>query len=116
VEKYQTRLRALEQDLLRRLGREVEVSREPGEDTNDAIDQSVADELRAQYLARAESDSDMLGQVRAALARIADGTYGQCLVDGQPIGEARLEAVPWAAYCVKHQEDVETGREPRPLA
>jgi len=115
VEKYRTRLRALEQDLLRRLGRDVEVSREPGEDTNDAVDQSVAGELRAQYLARAESDSDMLGQVRAALARIDDGTYGQCLVDGEPIGEARLEAVPWAAYCVKHQEDVETGREPTPL-
>jgi len=116
VEKYRSRLRALEQDLLRRLGRDVEVSRAPGEDTNDAIDQSVAHELRDQYLARAQSDSDMLGQIRAALARIEDGTYGQCLVDGEPIGEPRLEAVPWAAYCVKHREDVETGREPTPLA
>jgi DnaK suppressor protein len=107
VEKYRSRLRALEQDLLRRLGREVEVSREPGEDTNDAVDQSVADELRDQYLALAQNDSNLLGQVRAALARIEDGTYGQCLADGEPIGEPRLDAVPWAAYCVKHQEEIE---------
>ena len=43
----------------------------------------------------AETDSAILAQVRAALARIADGTYGRCTVDGGPIDEKRLESVPW---------------------
>ena len=114
VEKYRDRLRVLEEELVRRLGREVEVSREPGENLTDVADQSVIEELRDQYLARAQNDSDLLAQVRAALVRIDDGTYGQCLVDGKPIGEPRLEAVPWAAYCVKHQEEVETSGRGRP--
>ncbi len=41
-----------------------------------------------------------LREVEEALARIADGTYGTCTACGKPIGEARLEAVPWTAYCI----------------
>jgi DnaK suppressor protein len=41
-------------------------------------------------------------QVDAALARLDDGTYGRCTVGGEPIPEARLAAVPWAATCVAH--------------
>ncbi|MBV9405102.1 MAG: TraR/DksA C4-type zinc finger protein, partial [Acidobacteriaceae bacterium] len=48
--------------------------------------------------------AQMLSQVRTALERIADGTYGTCLDCGQPIEPARLEAIPWAQYCRAHQE------------
>ncbi|MGU3409372.1 TraR/DksA family transcriptional regulator [Microbacterium sp. M1A1_1b] len=41
-------------------------------------------------------------QVDAALARLDAGTYGTCAVGGEPIPEARLAAVPWAATCVAH--------------
>ncbi|SBN64737.1 transcriptional regulator, TraR/DksA family [Curtobacterium sp. 9128] len=41
-------------------------------------------------------------QVDAALARLDKGTYGTCAVGGEPIPEARLAAVPWAATCVAH--------------
>ncbi|WIB59685.1 TraR/DksA C4-type zinc finger protein [Curtobacterium sp. MCLR17_007] len=41
-------------------------------------------------------------QVDAALARLDKGTYGMCVVGGEPIPEARLAAVPWAATCVAH--------------
>ncbi len=37
----------------------------------------------------------------------ADGRYGRCLVDGGPIGTKRLDAVPWAPYCIKHQRLLE---------
>jgi len=40
--------------------------------------------------------------VDAALVRLDDGTYGRCTVGGEPIPEARLAAVPWAATCVAH--------------
>ncbi|MCA5923818.1 MULTISPECIES: TraR/DksA family transcriptional regulator [Curtobacterium] len=41
-------------------------------------------------------------QVDAALARLDAGTYGRCTVGGEPVPEARLAAVPWAATCVAH--------------
>lgn len=37
--------------------------------------------------------------INAALARIADGSYGYCVACGEPISEKRLEAVPHAARC-----------------
>ena len=45
----------------------------------------------------------LLGEVRRAEAKLAEGTYGQCDVDGQPIPEDRLEALPWATTCVAHR-------------
>ncbi|WP_227271691.1 TraR/DksA family transcriptional regulator [Roseobacter weihaiensis] len=40
-----------------------------------------------------------LKRIDAALARIEDGTYGDCLKCGEPISDARLDAVPDAALC-----------------
>jgi DnaK suppressor protein len=45
--------------------------------------------------------------VREALRRIEDGTYGTCIVDGRPIEEKRLHAVPWTPYCLEHQAGLE---------
>lgn len=49
----------------------------------------------------------LLTEVEDALKRIDDGTYGRCIVCGQPIPEKRLEAIPWAARCVKDQAQLE---------
>ena len=38
-------------------------------------------------------------QIRAALARIADGSYGECARCGADIAEARLDALPWTPVC-----------------
>lgn len=38
-------------------------------------------------------------QIRAALGRIADGTYGTCARCGEPIAEARLDLLPWTPHC-----------------
>jgi len=49
----------------------------------------------------------LLIEVQRALKRIAKGTYGRCMVCGQPIAEKRLEALPWAALCIKDQQKLE---------
>lgn len=49
----------------------------------------------------------LLTEVEGALKRIEDGTYGHCVVCGKFIPEKRLEAIPWAARCVKDQEELE---------
>lgn len=38
-------------------------------------------------------------QIRAALKRIADGSYGVCARCGAEIPEARLDALPWTPLC-----------------
>lgn len=40
-----------------------------------------------------------ISQIRAALRRIADGSYGDCVRCGEPIGEARLDLLPWTPLC-----------------
>ena len=46
----------------------------------------------------------LLREIKGALERIADGTYGTCMDCGMPVSAKRLEALPWALYCVTCQE------------
>ena len=42
-----------------------------------------------------------LADVQRALVKLAEGTYGTCDACGGPIGDERLEALPWAVLCVQ---------------
>lgn len=72
------------------------------------LEQELAREVRDEYFSRAEADTDVLTQVREALGRIDAGTFGRCVVDGEPIEPKRLEAAPWTRYCAWHQNEAET--------
>ena len=54
-----------------------------------------------------EAAEDQRVQVRAALARIEDGTYGTCTDCGTQISEARLSVRPEAARCIDCQAKAE---------
>ena len=108
VKLYQQRLLELERRLSARATREEEQGREQTMDTaGDIADDSVTDESESEDFTEAELDASVLQQVRDALKRIDDGTYGRCIVDGGPIETKRLDAVPWTPYCVKHQQSLE---------
>jgi len=51
-----------------------------------------------------DRESIMLRQVRAALRRIRDGSFGTCIECEWAISPKRLAAVPWASRCIKCQE------------
>ncbi|MFP4053051.1 MAG: TraR/DksA family transcriptional regulator [Phycisphaerae bacterium] len=51
-----------------------------------------------------EHERDMVQAIDEALERIREGNYGLCLMDQEPISPRRLEAKPWARYCLKHAE------------
>ncbi len=53
------------------------------------------------------NEQALLKEVGDALKRIENGTYGRCIDCGQPIPEKRLEALPWAARCVKDEARLE---------
>ncbi len=47
-----------------------------------------------------ENSGNILAAIDQALARIEEGTFGTCARCGQPIAEARLEAMPYATKCI----------------
>ena len=51
----------------------------------------------------------MLIQVEEAFERLDKDEYGDCSHCGEPIGLARLKAVPWARFCIDCQESEERG-------
>lgn len=104
---------------LEQLLKDLDQSQQTLEDENDGesvelshVDQHPADV--ASDVSENDRDEAMVEVVRAqrvavqeALARLDAGTYGRCVVDGEPIGDERLEARPEAARCLKHQAEQE---------
>jgi len=72
---------------------DVQFDEEGGEGGTSNVDRELDLVLSAQALAAIE-------EIDRALAKIDAGTYGTCENCGQPIAEARLEAIPYAALCV----------------
>lgn len=72
----------------------------PGDNAAHVVDREVAQSS----LEQAEDD---LAEIDAALARVADGSYGHCEVDGEAIDPERLRARPTARYCTAHQQQAE---------
>jgi DnaK suppressor protein len=58
------------------------------------------------FLNRNTIDMKLLREISGALHRIDGGTYGVCMECEEPISSKRLDAVPWARYCVSCQERI----------
>jgi RNA polymerase-binding protein DksA len=54
-----------------------------------------------------DSERKLLKEIDDALQRIEQGIYGMCEGTGKQIQKARLEAQPWARYCVEHARKLE---------
>jgi DnaK suppressor protein len=58
--------------------------------------------VETEYEQALEQAESVLDEVDAALARLADGSYGVCTTCGGPISDERLAAVPTALTCELH--------------
>jgi len=76
----------------------------------DTDDWAAADAMAHQDIALVSRDLAELAEVEAALARLADGSYGECADCGMTIPSARLLAYPTARRCVTCQEAAEAAR------
>lgn len=74
------------------------------EKTADAIDEVQLAGERELAIRNLDRESVMLRNVRAALARLEDGSFGSCMHCEEEISPKRLNAVPWAPYCIRCQE------------
>ena len=95
-ERAVARLASLE----REFGGIVEAAQGAGtDDEHDPEGATLAFE-RQHLAALAQAAREHLADIDAALARLADGSYGTCQTCGQPIGAERLTARPAARTCI----------------
>lgn len=105
IERFKQRLREKERELLADTARLEGEARGAGEaEVRDSTDDATSSQITSEALQEEALASQTLIQVQDALKRIENGTYGKCATCGRPIEAARLEAVPWAQYCLADQE------------
>jgi DnaK suppressor protein len=101
---YQTILEAKRAELLADAHRREESRIEHAADQLDNLQLQLNRELVIHQL---DLGSSVLRQVEAALARIRSGDFGICIGCDKSIPARRLHVVPWAAYCVSCQEQMD---------
>lgn len=80
----------------------------PEDEDEDSFDHDFA-------LSVAGSSEQAIREIDDALRRIAEGTFGVCETTGEPIGKARLHAIPYTRLSIKAQAELEGGRHRRRL-
>ena len=118
----QQRLKELREALVaKRRQLEAEVGRsvlyEKGLDddaTKDLGDQANTAYTREFLFELGNGDRRLLREVLIALQKFDEGGFGECERCSEPIGDKRLDALPFARYCIDCQRRLE--REDRPAA
>ena len=100
-EKYKSILEAKRAELSMGLRNRQDIAIEKTPDALDEVQLAGERELAIRNLDR---ESNLLRNVRGALTRVADGSYGICLHCEEDIKPKRLDAVPWTKYCIRCQE------------
>lgn len=75
----------------------------------DPADQAAVEYERQAATHKALAARQRLKALKEALERLEQGTFGTCIECGNDIGQKRLQAIPWARYCVVCQEAHEQG-------
>ncbi|WP_205927431.1 TraR/DksA C4-type zinc finger protein [Rhizobium sp. P32RR-XVIII] len=96
-EKFQVILRGRLEDLNRRLRLlDADLGRRKDSDDEDRAVELENNEVLEGFGRAGEQE---MRAINAALERLQNGTFGLCVKCGEPISEARLVAVPFAATC-----------------
>jgi DnaK suppressor protein len=88
----------LTQTLRKRDGIAIERSADQMDEIQYASERDLA-------IGNVDRESALLRNVKAALRRVRDRSFGTCLECELPISLKRLAAVPWASHCIQCQEN-----------
>ena len=114
TKKEMERYRRLLYDKKASLSAELAKTRSAEEETTEESTQDIADKAVSSYTREflyslTDGERSTLLQIDDALGRIEEGAFGLCLNCGMLMTEKRLNAVPWAPYCLDCQELSEKG-------
>jgi DnaK suppressor protein len=101
LNKYKAMLEAKQAELSKGLRNREDIAIEK---TPDAIDEVQLAGERELAIRNLDRESNLLRNVKGALSRMADGSYGTCMHCEEEIKAKRLDAVPWTKYCIRCQE------------
>jgi DnaK suppressor protein len=107
LNKYRNVLEDKQADLVQMMRNRDGIVIEKSADALDEVQYATERELAIRSLDR---DSNLLREVRAALGRIEEGSFGVCLHCEEDISPKRLAAVPFTAYCIVCQELADRGQ------
>ena len=79
------------------------------EATQDPADMAANAYTKELLISMSANDRRLLELIDEALVRVEKGEYGECVNCGEIVTEKRLDAVPWARYCLKCQDLQERG-------
>lgn len=102
-------LLAMRDDLSRTV-RKQQLS-ETGVDNGDSVDQASQSIEKELLFELSDNERVTLDQIEAALRKMDKGAYGLCESCQKPISKARLQALPFARYCISCQSSVESAPE-----
>jgi DnaK suppressor protein len=108
LNKFKEVLETKQAELAQVLRNREGIAIEKSPDALDEVQNAAERELAIRNLDR---ESNLLRNVRAALARIDEGTFGVCMHCEEDISIKRLNAVPWAPYCIQCQEIADKSQE-----
>ena len=110
LETFKKRLETRQQELRRTVTRNQADGRNADEDTAQDIADRAASSYNKEFLfSQSNNERQLLMMVDGALARIREGSFGECISCGKEINPKRLEAVPWTRHCIECQEKLEQG-------
>jgi DnaK suppressor protein len=105
---FKKRLLEKHQQLAAETGRTALYSTDHEDDAiKDLGDQANAAYTREFFFELGNGDRRLLRDVVSALQKIDDGSFGSCERCGEDIAEKRLEALPFARYCIDCQRVIE---------
>jgi DnaK suppressor protein len=108
IEHFKKLLRDKERELQSNLAGLEGEARASGEaEVRDTTDDATSAQGTSEAFEESALLSQTLEQVRDALLRLENGSYGTCTVCGRQIEPARLEAIPWTPYCLDDQEKLD---------
>src|ERR1700722_1937028 len=110
LEYYKKKLQARREELLKSIARTEEEGRTADDDpTVDLADKAANSYTKEFLFGMTNTDRSLLALIDEALVRIRNGKYGTCIECEEELQQKRLEAVPWARYCVSCAEKHEQG-------
>lgn len=110
LERQRERLQVKKQEILAMYQKDLKSGQESNDSpTEDLVDRANNAYTRELAFSISDSERELMHQIDLAIERLQTGAYGFCLHTGQQIGQARLEAIPWAKYSVEAQELLEKG-------
>ncbi len=109
-QQFEAALRKKQHELLDSFQRDKAAGNaQPDDGIQDLADKAASAYSKELNFSLSDGERNVLMLIDEAFARIKDGNFGTCTNCSNTIGDKRLQAVPWTAFCIDCQELQEKG-------